>query len=139
VNADLPPPRRDVPPPRPDLEEPPPRWEPPDLALLPKPLTIVGFILALAGMALAVPYAVLSSNYFGSPGDVPPSGRQKAIWIVAFFVGTPSLVIGWVSRGREFRRRSRPGWWLSGITIVAALVGASVWAWPIVLEAATGL
>jgi hypothetical protein len=134
-------------PPRPDLWEPPsfePFFKPPhksSLAVAPRPrlLTLIGLILALVGTALAAPYALVASDYFAFPGDVPPPGWEKTIWGVAFFVGTPSLFIGFASLRRERRRRSRLGWYLAAVTVAAAWVGACIWAFPLVLESASGL
>jgi len=110
------------------------------VAVSPKRLTLIGLILAIVGTSLTVPYVFFaSSGYFAFPGDVPPPSWEKTLWVVAFFVGTPSLFIGHTSLRRERRRSSRKGWYLAAATVVAAWIGAIIWALPLLVEAGSGL
>jgi hypothetical protein len=88
---------------------------------------------------MALPFLILSNSYFGLPGDEPPSGWQSQLRALAFLVGTPSLVIGILRYRRAGRSGDRRGRRWANLLIGVALAGAIVWAFPVCVEAGTGL
>lgn len=114
----------------------------PDRPDLPTPVdrpTIVGLVLAIAGTIMAVPFLLLSLPYYSFPGDVPPPGWQSALRGAAFWVGTPSLIIGIARYRRAGRSGDRRGRRWAGVLINLALMGAAIWVFPSCVEASTGL
>lgn len=109
-------------------------------------LTLGASLLALAGAAMALPYAVQTWSFEGEydPATgiehaLPPAGWQKTLWSAAIVVGLFSLALalfGWLG---EMRRSSRSGRRVAMLALIIALFGASVWAFPVCVEASTGL
>jgi hypothetical protein len=69
---------------------------------------------------------------------LPPAGWQKTLWIAAFAVGSFSFVLS-LTIYRERKRMSRSGIRVAVLALIVCIVGASVWVFPVCVEASTGL
>jgi hypothetical protein len=101
--------------------------------------TYLGLALAVLGTAMALPYAGLSTSYYAEPGDYPPYGWEAKLYYLALLVGPSALLIGRMRQKRERDGRSRADEKVAKGTIVIALVGACVWAFPACLDASSGM
>jgi hypothetical protein len=122
------------PPPRPDVSIPPPADVPPRL------WTFLAAGGALIATVMSIPAA--ATTFTPESGSVDwegPSGWQKTLWVIAFCLGTLSMVLAVTSLRVERKRGSRTGRTLANGAIVIALIGSAVWAWPSCVRAANGL
>jgi len=89
---------------------------------------------------MAVPYVFQGGDASPNvPGGWAPPGWQSDLWTAAFFLGLTSFVLALVTDRHEYRRGSSSGQGIAALAIVLAIVGAFVWALPVVLEAGSGL
>jgi hypothetical protein len=99
---------------------------------------IAALVLAFAATAMTVPYVLLSWNYYGFPGDDPPSGWQQKLWGSAAIIGLLSLGFG-IYQLWPPKADSRLAVIVSKVALILAILGACVWSLPVCAEAASGL
>jgi hypothetical protein len=121
-------------PPRPDVSIPPAADVPPRL------WTFLAAVTALIATLMSIPAA--ATTFTPESGSVDwkgPSGWQKTLWVIAFCLGTLSMVLAVISLRVERERGSRTGRTLANGAIINAHIGSADWAWPSCVRAANGL
>jgi hypothetical protein len=111
----------------------------PDIIRGPEILTVGAFGVALIASAMTFPIFVQSFTWSGTPEGPGPSGWPTVLWIVAFFIGVPSMLLALVARHRERRRGSEAGQRLAKRAITAAIVGSCLSGWSFMVAASAGL
>jgi hypothetical protein len=107
---------------RPDVSIRPPADVPPRL------WTFLAAVAALIATVMSIPAAATTLDLdSGSVDWEGPSGWQKTLWVIAFCLGTLSMVLAVTSLRVERKRGSRTGRTLANGAIVIALIGSADW------------
>jgi hypothetical protein len=98
--------------------------------------TVAVLGLAIVATALTLPAFVQSLDWEGTPEDTAnaPSDWAGILFLIAFFLGLASLVLG-IRALRRQRRGSKQGRWLARCAVGLSVLGAIAWTYVALLSA----